>query len=226
MVRIKDITGKKFGRLTAIRYSHTKNTKRYWLFRCDCGVEKTLINSSAISGNAKSCGCMKKGVNKKHGLCDTRVYHIYTGIKRRCYNKNIPQYNDWGGRGIKVCKEWKEDFNKFYDWSMANGYDENLSIDRIDNDGNYEPSNCRWTTRSVQSSNTRIRSNNTSGYTGIGWSKDKGRWTCYIQYKGKIIYYDSSSNKEYLSAMRNKFIIDNNLPHRINTIKGINYGSR
>lgn len=94
--------------------------------------------------------------NLRHGYRHTRLYRIWTQIKTRCNNSNYEHFNRYGGRGIKICNEWSEDFSKFKDWAIQNGYDENLEIDRIDNDGNYEPDNCRWQSRVVQ---VRNRSN-------------------------------------------------------------------
>lgn len=91
----------------------------------------------------------------KHGKKNTRLYRIWLQMKNRCFNIRTNRYKDYGGRGITVCDEWKNDFTKFYDWSILNGYQENLTIDRIDNDGNYEPSNCRWVTVKIQNRNSR-----------------------------------------------------------------------
>jgi hypothetical protein len=110
-------------------------------------------------------------------MSGTRIYRIWKGMRNRCENQNIPQYRDWGGRGITVCEEWKTDFNKFYEWSMTHGYTNELSIDRIDNDGNYCPENCRWTTAQTQALNRK--SNSFITYNGITkhiseWDKDIG----------------------------------------------------
>ena len=156
-MRFKDITGKKFGKLTALYRLHNYHKKgTYWICVCDCG---NFIETSydSLHNNAKSCGCLRKETTSKrfktHGKRNTRLYNIYKGMKARCYNKNNHKYKNYGGRGITVCKEWLNDFTTFYDWSMSHGYDDTLTIDRIDVNGNYEPDNCRWITNDEQQRN-------------------------------------------------------------------------
>ena len=114
-----------------------------------------ILSNHLKSGKIKSCGCLNKQGNPKHGLRYTRLYRIWINMKTRCYNKNTNRYKDYGARGITICNEWRNDFMSFYNWSMNNGYDENLTIDRINNDKNYEPSNCRWITVKEQNRNKR-----------------------------------------------------------------------
>lgn len=160
MSKMKNLTGQKFGRLTVIRIvGKDKFQNLIWLCKCDCGNEVSVRSASLIKGRTVSCGCYNKEkakyAFKTHGLSKTRLYRIWNGIKNRCFNENIPKYKNYGNRGIFVCDEWKNDFMSFYNWSMDNGYDDNLSIDRIDYNGNYEPNNCRWITNKEQSRNKR-----------------------------------------------------------------------
>ena len=152
--------GMRFGKLTVLEFSHRKKRsngyyRNYWLCKCDCGNEKIIEESHIKSGHTKSCGCLniEKFKNFNHGKSNTRLYKIYNDIKKRCLNKNCKNYKDYGGRGITMCDEWLNDFMNFYNWSMENGYKENLTIDRIDVNGNYEPSNCRWVTMKIQQNN-------------------------------------------------------------------------
>lgn len=160
MAKCKDLSGKKFGRLTVLYriYNHNR-TKTYWLCICDCGNLREVRSDALIGGVTKSCGCLQKEKVKqnmtKHGKHKTRLYRIFNHMKARCYNEHYKRYYDYGGRGITVCDEWRNDFMTFYNWAMNSGYNEHLTIDRINNDGNYEPSNCRWSDRKTQQRNKR-----------------------------------------------------------------------
>ena len=169
-----NITGKKFGKLTALYSLHNHNTKdgMCWLCICDCGNFKEASSILLRKGTTKSCGCLLKKGNPTHGKCNTRLHTIWDKMKARCYNKNSTAYKNYGGRGIKVCQEWLDDFMNFYNWSMNNGYQEGLTIDRIDSDSSYEPNNCRWTDRKTQNRNRR----NTKYVTYRGETKPLAEW--------------------------------------------------
>lgn len=160
-----DITGMKSGKLTAVEkigYDTDKDGKRFalWKCECECGGIGIFNQHSIVTNSVKSCGCMRNrehGRAIQHGMSRTRIYRTYCGMKARCDNPNDQHYKDYGGRGIKICKYWRGimGFTHFYEWAMKNGYKENLTIERIDVNGNYEPSNCKWITNSEQQGNKR-----------------------------------------------------------------------
>lgn len=156
-----DITGQKFGKLTVLGVHHLgKRNTRYWLCKCECGKETVQISVNLKSGRTKSCGCQRyielSERNKKHGMSGTRIYRIWRGMISRCKYKTATGYENYGARGISVCKEW-EDFERFYLWALENGYSDELTIERKNVDGNYEPGNCEWITWEMQASNKRKR---------------------------------------------------------------------
>lgn len=151
-----DMTGKRIGNLVVIRQAKVRASNAKWICRCDCGKYIIVPGPELRSGKRTSCGCKRvkhRPASYKHGLSHTRLYSEWRAMKTRCYCKSQNSYGRHGGRGIIVCDEWLHDFITFKDWALSHGYIEGLTLDRIDNDGNYTPANCRWVTQKVQSRN-------------------------------------------------------------------------
>jgi len=203
--------GKQFNYFTTLEYMYNvKGEGKYYNFRCKCGTEKILRYSIVKNGKTKSCGCYnlerlkkpRKEGNRHINGKTTRLYRIYNNMKQRCLNNKNSRYKDYGCRGIKICSNWLDDFKNFYDWAMTNGYSDELTIDRIDNDGNYEPTNCRWATDEIQSMNNR----NNVFFTVNGFTKSLKEWAILLKishsaiskqgsYEEKKIYIENKLKK-------------------------------
>lgn len=177
------LEGQRFGRLTVMNEVETSKAGSYWLCRCDCGNEIVTKGNSLVSGKTMSCGCYSKDMlirsNTKHGKARTRIYNIWLSMRARCNSPNNPNYKYYGAKGITVCDEWNstEGFVNFYNWAVTNGYEDSLSIDRIDFNKGYSPSNCRWATWQQQIENrscTVYMTYNGETKTTIEWSKITG----------------------------------------------------
>lgn len=173
MKRNADLSGLKYGRLKVLRLHERRKKHTYYLCECECGEKKAIRSDRLKNGNTKSCGCLKlekkscgdgekterkKGSEAtyyKHGKSHHPLYTVWRGMKERCNNHKRPFYKHYGGRGIKVCNEWSNDFQPFYDWSISNGYEKGLTLDRKDNNKGYSPENCEWKTHKQQNRNTR-----------------------------------------------------------------------
>lgn len=168
MGKQRDLTGLRVGRLTVVEPAERKNGRTAWKCLCDCGNNTVVLTASLTEGHTNSCGCYHKERTsetfKKHGQFGTRLYRIWSNMVQRCGNPNSDSYYMYGETGITVCDEWR-DFSVFYEWAMANGYADDLSIDRMENDKGYYPENCRWATPKEQTDNRRC--------------------THYLSYKGK-----------------------------------------
>ena len=162
MSKALNLTGQRFGMLVALEKAEKKTTKHVdWKCLCDCGKLTTVRADNLKNGNIKSCGChmplSTADTHTTHGMSYTRLYKTWCNMKSRCYNEHTKHFMHYGGRGIKVCDEWKDSFEAFMQWALSNGYSDALTIDRIDVDGNYEPSNCRWATMLAQNRNKRSK---------------------------------------------------------------------
>lgn len=164
MSNLIDLSGQKFGRLKVIERDTdhiSPSGRKYvrWKCICDCGQITSVYTDALKRGQTQSCGCLGKERRGKssitHGETNTRLYSIWTAMKRRCFNSNCSEYKDYGGRGITICDEWANDYTSFRDWALESGYQDNLSIDRNNNNGNYEPNNCSWVTSVAQANNRR-----------------------------------------------------------------------
>lgn len=172
--------GQSFGRWLVIGEAERDKNRRYWLCKCSCGVIKKVDGQNLKSGKSKSCGCLlheNSGPEVRHALSTTKIYWVWSGMKQRCYNPKATGYTNYGARGIKVCDEWKDEPDAFFRWAFNSGYAENLSIDRIDNNGDYEPNNCRWVGPGIQANNTRA-SNRELTFNGV--TKSFKEWTIVI----------------------------------------------
>ena len=195
----------------------SKGKSRFGIYKCGfCGTNFKANTYDINRGDIKSCGCYNKRrtreTHKTHGLRSTKLYNIWVHIKSRILNSKNKDYINYGGRGITICDEWL-DIHNFYNWAMSNGYEENkgLSIDRIDNDRNYEPSNCRWVTPTIQSRNKRMPKNNTSGYKGVYFRKDKDKYAAQICVNKNYIHLGYFKTAIEAGVVYNNYIIENNL---------------
>lgn len=182
MGKFDDLTGRKFGRLIAIEYAGSDNGHgAIWKCLCECGASKDVRAKHLKSGSVQSCGCYSKEATSKrkstHKMTHTRIYNIWKAMRHRCEKTYSASFERYGGRGISVCEEWRNDFQAFFKWAMANGYTDGMSIDRIDNNGNYCPDNCRWVDMVTQANNKRnnhLLTYNGKTQTVAAWSKEIG----------------------------------------------------
>lgn len=205
--------GEKFNKLLAVKELEIVDGQRYYLFRCDCGNEVERKLKEVRGEKLKSCGCGEGNFtthHKTHGLSKTRLYGIHKGMTRRCYNKKDNSYKSYGGRGISICREWQGEAGliNFTNWALNNGYKDSLSIDRINNDGNYEPSNCRWTDVVSQQNNTS--QNIFSEYNGK--TQTVAEWARELE-----LTYDSLWKRLF----KYNYSFEKAITHRIEKIKKI-----
>jgi len=206
-----------------IKYKNefSKTKRHYAMYRCECGNIFECVIFKIKTKETQSCGCYHKKIIADnvttHGGSKTKLYCVRFSMINRCNNRKNNQFFYYGERGIKVCDDWMYSFVAFKLWAIKSGYKEGLSIDRIDVNGNYEPSNCRWVSDEIQARNKRVlMSTNTSGYRGVSFSKDKNKWGASITVckKQKHIGFFNSSIEAAIAY--DKYVVDNNLEHAIN----------
>lgn len=191
-MRLKDLTGQKFGRLTVIeRTENAADGHAQWRCRCDCGNITVVASNNLQRGIIKSCGCLHKEMFDRttHGMADTPIFYCWSGIKARCYNPKHKSFKDYGGRGVTMFSAWVNDFKAFYNYvsQLSHFGEKGYTLDRIDNSGNYEPNNVRWATAKIQ---TRNRRNNR-----------------FVEYNGELMTMAEASEKSGLP----KYILRNRL---------------
>lgn len=212
MGQFKDLTGKVFGRWTVLYrttdHIEPNGVKRVrYRCRCECGKEADVISGSLSKGQSRSCGCLQREYakrgdnNRKHGMTGTRLHGIWKNMHTRCYNPKGKRYSRYGGRGISICEEWNGEngFAKFMEWAYKNGYNEDLTIERIDNDSDYSPINCKWIPLAEQASNRS--SSRFVEYRGI--KKTVAQWSRELHVKPIKMY--QMTNEQILEAIQSYF---------------------
>ncbi len=200
-----------------MRYPAEKSNRkyRYGLYECQyCNIEFEGSVDSVKRGNTKSCGCLR---GDTHGLASHRFYHTWKHMVQRCNNPKSAMYKHYGARGITVCEEWL-DVRNFITWAESTHPNiEDVSLDRIDNDGGYSPENCTWSDKTTQAINQRIMKNNKSGYVGVNYHKGNVKWAAYISVTNTRKHIGSFLTIEEAVLARDNYIIENNLPHKLST---------
>ena len=195
----------------------SKRKARFGLYKCHCGKEFKSQVGNVKRKNVYSCGCYQKKVRTKHGLCKHPLFNIWNGMVQRTSNPKNPKFLHYGNRGIKACERWL-DVNNFIE-DMYQSYQKGLTIDRKDNNGNYEMYNCRWATKATQQRNTRlIHAHNTSGYRGVSFYKNRNTWASSIHANGKNNHLGYFNTPLEAAKAYDSYVIEHNLEHTINGV--------
>jgi hypothetical protein len=190
-----DLIGQVFGRLTVVsEKGKGKSGNIIWECTCCCGNTSLSQGGDLKRGNTKSCGCLRKETHTTHGLRGHPMYTVWSSMKKRCYAESGKRYQDYGGRGVKVCDRWISSLENFIE-DTYEGYEKGLQLDRIDNNGDYEPENIRWVTPQQNVMNRRSFKNSSSIYKGVSWAKKSGKWSANIQKDGKYQHLGLFTNE-------------------------------
>ena len=217
MKKITYEKGQLIGFCTFLEEVPAKSKTRKAKFLCGCGSTFIAAIQNVKKETTKSCGCRPTCCAPDHGQYKTRLYSIWNSMKERCTNQNNAGYQLYGGKGITVCSDWVL-FNGFYTWANTNGYDLQLSLDRIDPDGNYCPENCRWVDLFTQAQNRNKNKNNTTGYKGVSYCASTGKYKASIGYFNKQKTLGRFATAEEAATAYNTFVLLNNMEHRLNEI--------
>ena len=203
----EDLAGLRFGRLTVlcpgapVPRKDGRGNRATWVCLCDCGTEKTVRTDRLKDGKIQSCGCLRaersNNFRKTHGESGTKLYGVWEQMRNRCYKPNATHFNHYGGRGISVCDEWKDSYIAFRDWAVSNGYQEGLTIERLDNDGNYCPENCAWVTSAAQANNRRSNRR----YTYNGETHNLTEWAHIVGVSPKTMFGRIYSGMDFEKAI-------------------------
>lgn len=196
-----ELTGQTFGRLTVLGKSKKCRKEPLWLCRCSCGNLCEVTGSNLKRGKQKSCGCLRadnlRSITRKHGMTKTRLFYIWSSMIQRCSNPNNRSYPNYGGRGIKVCEDWTNSFESFSSWAAQSGYDDSLTLDRIDNNLGYFPENCRWASFKAQQNNRR----DNIVVEIMGQSKTLSQWGELYGVKSGTIWWRYKAGKRGLELI-------------------------
>jgi len=222
MVKKIDETGNRHGKLTVIKEHQykDKDNRVVWECVCDCGNTCNVNGKHLRNGAVKSCGCLRALYPRTCiGGKRERLYTIWNGMVKRCHDRRSAMYKNYGARGIKICTEWKFNYKEFKKWALLNGYNDDLQIDRINNDAGYSPENCRFVTSMINTHNTRIlKKNNSTGAVGV-WKGKNGIYNVGVEHRGEKIRKSGFTKIADAVAYRNKIIKDRKWPHNIQKVE-------
>ena len=207
----KNVTGDIYGRLEIIGDAPYRTKDRRVYVRCSCGTTKDVLLGDLRRGDTVSCGCFLKEAITKHGDAHARLYRTYNAMLNRCYLPTTESFQNYGGRGITVCSEWRTSYETFRSWALSNGYSDDLTLDRKNVNGNYEPDNCRWATRVTQQRNRRANSTGSSTYIGVSHCKQTGKWIAMIKINRLQKNLGRYSTELEAAIARDQYIVENKL---------------